>query len=371
MATEVRGGSNCRVRQAGFLYHMMPESTNRSEIRTAPCATCIVCGSEGEFLYGKQQDRIFGTPGEWSLKRCSNRQCVLMWLDPMPLEEDIGKAYANYYTHSARDSGSEKSALKRIYLAIKREYIAEKFNYRIGPASFPIPWIGKLLYLFPLRRADADEEVRFLRSVPSGRLLDVGCGSGEWLVSMRNLGWDVTGVDSDEDAVYVGRQSGLNVHCGALEQQRLPISSFDAITLQHVIEHVIDPLRTLRECARLLKPDGILVVATPNGSSLGQRIYKENWRGLEPPRHLHVFSPQSMRNLLARAEFKRISVLPQVAPSIIYESHLLRRGWQGSFVGARRRRATWSYAWLFTMMELVMAKWKPSVADCLVGIAGK
>jgi ubiquinone/menaquinone biosynthesis C-methylase UbiE len=201
--------------------------------------------------------------------------------------------------------------------------------------------------------------------------LDVGCGSGDWLLSMRELGWEVMGVDFDENAVKVGRQRGLTVNCGALEQQNFPNDSFDAVSLNHVIEHVPHPVEALRECARILKPGGKLVVSTPNNSSLGHRIFKEHWRGLETPRHLHLFSFQSMQLAIGLAGFQNISVIPNVADSIIYESYLLQRGWRGSFVGARRHWFTWFFSRAFCIAELLLIKWKPSIADCVTVIAVK
>lgn len=350
---------------------MMTESIDAAEIRAEPYPTCTVCGEEGEFIYFEQQDRMFNAPGEWNLKQCTNEQCRLVWLDPMPIKEDIGKAYAHYYTHTSQSNERHVGMLKRIYFLLKREYLTSKYNYQFKSNSLLIPCIGQFLYLFPLRRAEADGEVRFLNAVPSGKLLDVGCGSGDWLLSMRELGWEVTGVDFDESAVKEGRERGLTVYCENLEQLNFPNESFDAVCLNHVIEHVYDPVRTLKECARILRPGGKLVVSTPNGSSLGHRIYKKYWRGLEPPRHLHIFSFQSMHQAISLAGFQKTTVMPQVADSIIYESHLLRRGWQSSFVGARRQWLIWFFARFFCKAELLLTKWKPSLADCVTVIAVK
>ena len=75
-------------------------ATDAKHIRSAPALSCCLCGRAGQFLYSAQPDRLFGAAGSWNLKQCSNRVCGLIWLDPMPLAEDIGKAYASYYTHA-------------------------------------------------------------------------------------------------------------------------------------------------------------------------------------------------------------------------------------------------------------------------------
>jgi SAM-dependent methyltransferase len=213
--------------------------------------------------------------------------------------------------------------------------------------------------------------VRFLPALVKGRLLDVGCGSGEWLASMRERGWNVAGLDFDQDAVRIAKQSGLEVRSGTLKEQNYASKSFDAVTLHHVIEHVPDPVETLTECARILVNGGQLVLSTPNSASLGHRIFKEYWRGLEPPRHLHIFSGRSLRRVLEQAGFRNISIRPHVAPSVIYESDLLWRG-RASFTRTLKRHwPSWIVAQCFSLAELGLIKFKPSVADCVVAVAVK
>jgi SAM-dependent methyltransferase len=254
---------------------------------------------------------------------------------------------------------------------MKRGYLANKYGYSLHTASSMARALGVLLYLFPLRRGTADDDVRFLPAVPNGRLLDVGCGSGKWLLTMRGLGWQGEGVDFDDAAVRVGRQRGLTVHFGSVEQQNYPEESFDAIILNHVIEHVPEPVRTVNECRRILKRGGKIVLCTPNSSSLGHRVFKENWRGLEPPRHLHLFSPQSLRRLLGLAAFPSATIHPQVAPTVAYQSILLRRGLRGPFQTSRRNWSAWGIGRLFSMAELCLLQWNPSVSECLAAVAVK
>jgi 2-polyprenyl-3-methyl-5-hydroxy-6-metoxy-1,4-benzoquinol methylase len=344
--------------------------TEDREIRTQPCPGCILCGSDGVFIYRDQRDRLFGAGGSWNFKRCCNRSCGLIWLDPMPLEEDIGKAYAKYYTHQAQAGAKRPGLLKRACELMERGYWAGKYHYPIA-GSMLVKGVGKLLYLFPLRRRGADGDVRFLRAVPHGRLLDVGCGSGEWLLFMRALGWQVEGIDFDERAVEIATQSGLNVRCGALEQQSYPSESFNAVILNHVIEHLPDPVGTLWECGRILAPGGKQVVFTPNSSSLGHRFFKGRWRGLEPPRHLHVFSMRSLQQILGQAGFREISVRPQIAGSVIYDSLLLHLGQIGFTAASRRNWVAEAFARFFTVLELCLLNWNPSIADCVGAVAVK
>lgn len=320
-------------------------------------------------MYMGQRDRLFGAAGAWNIKKCLNRECGLLWLDPMPIAEDIGSAYANYYTHGDRIQINSIGPLKRIGRLMRLGYWASEYNYRPGGETVLAECLGKFLYLFPIRRREADADVRCLEAIPRGRLLDVGCGSGEWLIEMRERGWEVEGVDFDEGAVTAAKQRGLPVRCGSLEEHTLPGSSFDAVTLSHVVEHLSNPIETLAECARILKPGGKLVLMTPNGASLGHRIFKQSWRGLEPPRHLHLFSMGSMRQALAMAGFETISIDPFIVTSVTYESILLWQGWSGFAEGTPRNWPAWGLTQAFKLIELCWLKWRRSAGDCMIAVA--
>ncbi len=341
------------------------------QIRTTACPRCILCGGDGNSIYSGQRDRLFGAAGLWNLKTCSNRECGLIWLDPMPVSEDIGKAYANYYTHKAFGSARRAGFLKWIRDLARRGYWANQYNYKTGPQPLLARMLGRLLALSPIHRRETDAWVRCLPAVSGGRLLDVGCGSGEWLLAMRQRGWTVEGVDFDEGAVKVARLEGLKVESGSVEEQSYPDNYFDAVTLNHVIEHVPDPVRTLAECRRILKPNGKLVLFTPNNASLGHRLFKECWRGLEPPRHLHIFSMKSMRQALVRAGFEEVTVLPFIVTSVIYESLLLRWGRTNFTGGTPRNWPAWGITRLFKMWELGLLLLNPSLGDCVIAIAVK
>jgi SAM-dependent methyltransferase len=169
----------------------------------------------------------------------------------------------------------------------------------------------------------------------------------------------------------VATKNGLDVALGSLEQQCYPSEHFDAVTLSHVIEHVPDPVGTLVECARLLKKGGKLVIATPNNASLGHRLFGRNWRGLEPPRHLHIFSPQSLRRTLGMAGFQNITIRPQVARSVILESFNLWRGAKDGAALTTQTRLGWLVTRVFNGVELCLVPWRSSMADCMTAIAVK
>lgn len=282
-------------------------NANADEIRALPHPHCCLCGAKGKPLYEGLRDRLFGAPGQWNLVRCPNLECGLLWLDPMPLEEDIGRAYRDYYTHEedeARESRKGGGAFKRFKRTLRsaREtgYLALRYGSANG-ASVPQKLAGLLVYLEPARKAWTDFRAMYLPVRPGGRLLEIGCGSGHQLEFLQRLGWQVEGLDPDPAAVSTASARGLTVHAGSLEAQHFPDRYFDAVVSSHVIEHVHDPVGLLRECGRILRPGGRLVVVTPNSRSWGHRWFGASWLHLDPPRHLHLFNPVSLRRAAGQA----------------------------------------------------------------------
>lgn len=280
---------------------MHPDPT----IRTHTNSTCPVCGMHGSHLYQNLTDRLFGTSGEWGIRKCDNSLCRLLWLDPAPIPEDLEKLYSNYYTHKIQES---QSTTKKLYRRAIGDYLRSKFGYQesIAPSAFD-RFLGFLLYLHPGARAEAESRVMNLPFKPNGRILEVGFGSAQTLRRMQSLGWDVQGVEFDPVAVKNARDSGLTVHLGDIASQGFPDGSFDAVVSSHVVEHLSDPKAFLLECNRILKVGGTLVIYTPNCNSLGHRIFHRNWRGLEPPRHLTLFNTDNLSTLVGNSGFSDIT----------------------------------------------------------------
>lgn len=286
----------------------MSVSENSAIVRTEPRPVCRVCRTPGVAVYDNLQDRLFGVPGVWSMKKCGNPRCGAHWLDPVPIEEDLGKLYARYYTHTDRAIPGTPGALHRFKRRVAAAYLFRRYRVGNHPASFWDEVGAALLRLNPVWCANLDFSVFYLPSQTGGRLLEVGCGSGTMLATMAGYGWDVTGLDFDERAVANARAKGLEVHHGGLAQQRYSEHMFDAVVMSHVIEHVAEPEALLRECLRILKPGGKLVVITPNVSGRMHAMYRGNWLHLDPPRHLFLFSPTALATLVDKAGFRDVAV---------------------------------------------------------------
>jgi 2-polyprenyl-3-methyl-5-hydroxy-6-metoxy-1,4-benzoquinol methylase len=275
---------------------------NNDDIRSVPQNKCYLCGSVGKEIYSNLFDRLYGAKGYWNFYKCTNSDCKFIWLNPMPIEEDIWKAYKTYYTHTSLNSG-----LLPFMRPLEKGYLNIKFGYYSDSITLFQKLLGSILFLFPTEKAEVDFSIMYLHSQVGGNLLDIGCGNGWFIKNMQSLKWDVTGIDFDPEAIKYCKSQGLNVSLGSLHSQKYPDTFFNVITINHVIEHIHDPLSLLKECYRILKKGGILIIETPNTNSwLHKYIYKEYWLNLDPPRHLLLFNPQNLKKLVNNAGFNSI-----------------------------------------------------------------
>jgi 2-polyprenyl-3-methyl-5-hydroxy-6-metoxy-1,4-benzoquinol methylase len=276
------------------------------ELESVP--SCPVCGGNSRRpLYQGLTDRVFCVaPGKWTLFRCD--ACGSAWLDPRPSPGSIGRAYQRYYTHVSDDdpAAHPSSAIVRKLHALQSDYQFARYGVTERPAAFGGRW---LIPLIPSLRAKADVECRHLPAPPAngGRLLDVGCGNGGFLKLATERGWNAEGIDFDPAAVAVARGRGLTVsQTTAATLEDSAACKYDIITISHVIEHVHNPLKLLGNLYRLLKPDGQLWLETPNLSSLGARRFGPSWQALDPPRHLVLFTRESLISALENVGFREI-----------------------------------------------------------------
>lgn len=178
--------------------------------------------------------------------------------------------------------------------------------------DFNQPVAGELARRFAVARRRLDR-IRALLP-PAGappRVLDVGCSRGNFLEAGARLGFDMEGVEPAAGIAAAARARGLRVHDGFLDEARLPADSFDAVTLFEVIEHLKDPLPLLRECRRVLKPGGILVISTGNTASWTVAAMRERWDYFHIERdggHISFYNPRSLALVAARAGFAVVCI---------------------------------------------------------------
>ena len=266
---------------------------DRAEIIVEDVPACLLCSRQGSLLYPGLRDRTLGAPGEWNYHYCSD--CQLLWLSLRPRPRDIGHFYQSYYTHEERSRDRLRRKLKLALIArvLKSKALSPGRGWSVA---------ASLLGFLPPFSESALMGSMLLGGSEPGRLLDIGCGSGEFLAMMQQAGWDVAGIEPDPKAASLAsKRVGAVIPIVELHEAGFDPGTFDTITLHHVIEHVYDPVGLMQECCRLLRPEGRVVIVTPNINSLGHRHFRDSWRGLEPPRHLYLFSANAIRKSACRA----------------------------------------------------------------------
>lgn len=272
--------------------------------------SCPVCSSikRVPLFEGLIDNVFFVAPGTWTLHRCE--QCSTAYLDPRPTEQSIGRAYEGYYTHKTHEERPDQigplSFVRLFRRMLSNGYANRRYGTRRKPASKIGWWVVSAI---PSRRNVLDTQFRHLpKPDPGARLLDVGCGNGDFLINATEAGWHATGIEIDPEAARVARGRGLAVDVGTVNDLADTTNEYDVIYLSHVIEHVHDPRALLNAVRRMLKATGVVYIDTPNIQSSGARIFGKNWRGIEAPRHLTLYNPDSLTSLLSQLGFRDIRV---------------------------------------------------------------
>jgi 2-polyprenyl-3-methyl-5-hydroxy-6-metoxy-1,4-benzoquinol methylase len=260
---------------------------------------------------------------------------------------------------------------RRTYRHIVEGYLEHRFGYIFPGRRTFAAHMWPLLYAFPLRRQREERNVMWLPSRKDQLLLDVGCGSGAFMRRMGNLGWRVEGVDFDPGAVAFAQSCGCKALCGSVEDMCYPSNHFDVVVMNHVIEHLSDPISSLKECFRILRPGGKIAVATPNVQSLGHKCFGRSWRGLEPPRHLYLFGFCSLDRLLLAAGFDDRHIYSYVALSVLEASLCLKFKFMAPRSNGAIRQLIQLCALLLSLAEYFVGHFRPYMGECLAAQAVK
>lgn len=199
---------------------------------------------------------------------------------PCPKPDEISRYYQSkdYISHT----DSRKGLRENLYFIVKRYMLKKKLS-----------WINKK---FPSK----------------GKLLDVGAGTGDFLLEARKAGWKINGIEPNDDARERAKEKGVELFENT---EKFKSNKFDVITLWHVLEHVHDLRTQIIEYEHLLKKNGLLLIAVPNFKSYDAQYYKEHWAAFDVPRHLWHFSQNSFRHLIEGTSFKQSDSKPLIFDS--------------------------------------------------------
>ena len=237
---------------------------------------CPVCGSTDIYFVFSTKDNTVSKQ-EFEIWEC--KECTLRFTQDIPDLSFIGSYYKSeeYISHS----NTSKGLINRLYKSVRNRSLVQK---------------RKL--------------IQKTTGMDKGKLLDLGSGIGSFVNEMTNHGWDVTGIEPDNDARTVALTS-YNITLADNDLfKNLPENSFDVITLWHVLEHVHELHDYVVLLKKRLKENGKLFIAVPNYTALDGKIYKQFWAAYDVPRHLYHFTPKSMDDLMKRHGLKILDYKP-------------------------------------------------------------
>jgi 2-polyprenyl-3-methyl-5-hydroxy-6-metoxy-1,4-benzoquinol methylase len=220
--------------------------------------SCNICGSQSTKIYLESKDYLY--------VKC--RMCGLIYQNPQPILKDIEDRYNNDYFQY--EYTNEDNFFNLMLLGLK--------DIRFSPLKLQ-QWKHK-------------------------HFLDIGCATGKLLAYMKTLGWQVQGVEiCKESSEYGMEKRQVPIFTGTLAQAHFDDEHFSLIHFSHLIEHVADPHALLKEVRRILKPDGMAVIATPNCDGFQARLLGTHWRSAIAD-HLFLFSKKTLSRLLESMHFK-------------------------------------------------------------------
>jgi SAM-dependent methyltransferase len=269
---------------------------------------CPLCGCAASVHVLTGRDNLCGVPGEFHVVRCTG--CGHLYMNPRPVAASLAACYpAQYGPHQAdpETAASVQSAaaasLRPWYLRwLPLRYIPGLkwiYTWLLDDRSQPVPGVAEHRHV----RGTAPETPL--------RALELGCATGRYLQRLEQAGWRVRGVELSESASSRAMAVGLDVHCGVLETLPGEAAEFDLAAAWMVLEHIPDVRGTLRELHRRLRPGGRLLFSIPNAGCWEPLVFGTAWYVWELPRHLHHFTPKSIRKLLTECGYGNIEVLHQ------------------------------------------------------------
>lgn len=219
---------------------------------------CPWCESERTQIHLWLKDE-FLTKEEFQIYECL--RCGLLFTEPRPSKDKIGEYYKSqeYYSHQE----NKKGFIPKLYESIK--LINIKHKYKIAT-----------------------------KGVKVGKMLDIGCGVGDFLHRAEQNGWDCTGVEPSEEAKTIAQKRIKAKIIPGNDLEKIPNETYDVITMWHVLEHVDDIKWQVAQLQRLIKKEGRIIIAVPNYKSYDAKFYKDKWAAYDVPRHLNHFNKETI-----------------------------------------------------------------------------
>lgn len=268
---------------------------------------CILCLSQKYVEVIEGEDRLSGQKGKFKVMRCSN--CGLAYTWPRLNVKQLKSFYPSEYFGSRlkekrspkiQDIKGIKRSLGKYFSILLWKHLFLRPNFRQK-----LSYISQRIILFPFYK---------LRVLPykdrPGKLLDVGCATGNFLDYQRLWGWDVYGVELSEKAASFARDvKGLKVKTGQLDDANYEESFFDIVNLSHTLEHFPNPFKELKKIRRILRKDGLIIITIPNCNKIEPTVFGSYWCAYDLPRHQLHLSPDAAKKLLEKGGFEVLKII--------------------------------------------------------------
>lgn len=225
---------------------------------------CPLCGSGDFKTLFVARDHFNGAPGKYTIARCM--MCSLVMQNPRPAPEAMASLYPESYEPHRLAAGAVNME-SMVDGQEPRRALLEKFSAK-------------------------------------GRNLDVGSGDGRFILCLKRAGWDVEGCEFVGRMAEYQRGLGLSVKTGDLLTAGYATGEFDSVTFWAVLEHLYNPVETLLETSRILKPGGVAIISLPNFNSVERMAFGEYWFPLQLPHHLYFFTPRTIKRTVEKAGMK-------------------------------------------------------------------
>ncbi|WP_190556718.1 class I SAM-dependent methyltransferase [Anabaena sphaerica] len=274
---------------------------NCSESKYLDLQKCPLCGSLNSQLLFKANDILMGKPGEYNIEECT--ECSFRFTNPRPYAEDIFNYYTSDY-HCYRDDNRKKNDVTESS-DLENKVFTSNSGYTLHGGFW-----GSRGWVFPNLQKGA-------------KILEIGCGSGGFIRECIARRWETLGMDLNPDLEPVITQMGAKFLPTTLPIIDLPDSYLDAVFAWQVIEHLYEPVETLTEIQRILKPNGILAFSVPNSDCWQFHLFKDKWAGLQVPTHVSHFSEKTIRQVVEKSGLKVVEIYGQntigcLCPSILF-----------------------------------------------------
>lgn len=262
---------------------------------------CDLCGKDNPTVILRGKDLYNKLPGEFKLVKC--QECGFVYTNPRPYGEELSKYYPNeagYFVPTLPKEGPAKDnkpmhVFRNKVLAAYMGYVhLTNVGFLEKLALFPLYVIKRRLWLI-------DGLPRYQKK---GRLLEIGCSYGSYLKEMKDLGWEVVGIEPKSEAAEFGnKELGVRIYNGGFDDTEID-EKFDVIAMRMALEHFPSPSRALQKARRLLKEEGQLIIIIPDFSGIEYKLFRQYCYGLHLPAHLNQFTPLIISRYCQKYGFK-------------------------------------------------------------------